>query len=351
MKKIRTLIVATLLVNVNTSAQQANSIYKDNNHSTLSELNLSEIPVQSLYSLKTIMTLNSQDYFKDYIDSKYDSKLKKDIFIRSEGFKILQDSLAKIKNTLLGSYYIINIKSKDDYNHSEAFKKIEQYDIDRKIKSVVIGESVIVQGSKKQHLPNVFGSYYFPNLAYSISNTTSTGSLVYLHENRYINIPMSIEKALEYDEKRIEAYVVYKFEGLTANEKIKSTETKLFLTIGNSIIYEEENKPKRIVENSNFPFVGVRKVDYTNERTIYIFKIDKLGNCEIAVQNSNKTIIMYKGKYHNRIITKDGGFQFDLDEVTFLTKEGAIQTGCIDLNDENLDEKPCVFKLSTGELK
>lgn len=344
-------MIVTLLANVNAHSQDVISIYKNNNHTNLSELSLSEIPIKSTFDIKTILTLNSQEYFKDFINSKYDSKLKKDIFVRSQDYKILQDSLARIKNRLLGSYYIVNIKSLESYKYNEAFKKIEQYDIDKKLKSVVIGVSEIVQGAKKQHLPNVFGSFYFPNLAYSISNTVSNGSVVYLNENRYVNIPLSLEKALEYDGKPVEAYVVYKFEGLTADDQIKSSETKLFLTIGNSIIYEQESQLKLISKKSNFPFVGVRKVDYTNERTIYIFKIDKLGNCEIAIQNSNKTTSIYKGKYQDRIITNDGGFQFDNEEVTFLTKEGAIKTGCIDLNSETLDEKPCVFKLSTGELK
>jgi hypothetical protein len=352
MKKYILILFLTCFLIISKAQEYDNLFKTDHINYNLSSLSIPKLPINSTYDLKNIINLNTSEYFRDYINTNYNTKLKKDIFIASEDFKKLQDSLIFIKKNIMGKYYLVNIKSESEYNTNRLdYLEIEKYDLKSKLKSIIISKLKVIKGSKESIVPGVFSSFYFPSIVYHNLNTTSSGTFNYLNEYRYIKIPLTVEKALEYDEQSYEAWVLYRFDGLTESDKIKSNSTKLFITIKDKIIYEKEFTPKNVTTKQNLPFIGKRIINFTNDNSTYIFKIDKLENIEIEHQSRNGNQTIYKGKFKNKIITKGLGFYFENDEVTFLTKDGNVQVGCVDLNSENLDEKPCIFKLTNGELR
>lgn len=335
-----------LLTNVNLKAQE-------NLHKNIASLSFASLPENSSISkLEQIFQNDVLAYFSNYIDSKYNSKLKKDLFLKSQEYLELKDSIKKIQSSFVNKFYIVKIKEQRDYHSYGFIHQYEHYDLDKKLKSIVIGVSEVIQGTGNVHEENVFGDFYFANISYKKSSYNSSGTFNYNFQIRTIDIQMNVDDALKYDEKELEVYVVYSFDGLNKGHII-SNYCKIIVTYRDEIIYEKEFAKKVISSNNGIPFIGTKQLTDEAYATDYLITIRKDKTCLIKMftgrGSSEKTI--YKGVFKNSIKTSDGIIQISNSYIELLDSKGNIRRDCIKtVNNEYVDCE-CRFNITTLDLE
>ena len=357
------LLAIILLLNLNLKAQiikTDNDLYKK-----IDELPFHTIPITSIYTMKQIYTNDVLGYFGSYISGKYDTKLKQDLFLRSPEYQDLKDSLLRIKLSLSNSFYITKIKSLDAYDNSY-IKNYEQYDLNKNLKSVVIYTSEVVQGTGNNHKDKIFGSFYFPNIFYRTATYLLQGTFTYNLQIRMIDIPMGVNDALTYDEKKLEVYVVYRIDDFVNGEYIKSNYSKLLVTSKNEIIYAKEfpsnlsNKPRpeqseNIIAREQsrkdkvlLPFIGTKYFNHMGgsgtESSLTITKDGKAIIKSYSAGVHGKTFLDYNGVFKSIIKTKDRVIYYIKGKtISILEENGRIQKGCMN------EEEPCTTEFYTNE--
>lgn len=137
---------------------------------------------------------------------KYDSDLKKSMFKKTDEYKLLLDSLSKIKNSLLSeTYYQISL--------NQVYEFSIEYDIQKKGFLVAIG-NVLPYHCQVAFLPKVIGEIEFKQLNISKKyNLSSNSNNSY---TQYLFFPMKEEEAiiLENNKENVEYLLVFNIEGL-----------------------------------------------------------------------------------------------------------------------------------------
>jgi hypothetical protein len=106
---------------------------------------------------------------------------------------------------------------------------------------------------------------------------------------------------------------------------------------------------------TKLPFFG--KKYFTEEISnnwTYVITISKDGNCVIiggGPGTDNKGIKYYKGKYKNKIVSKDGGFLFDENYLFLLDEQGNKRTDCMKMIKDEPIDCPCKYNLKTTKIE
>ena len=191
--------------------EQIISNFRSVDKSWLSDGSYSDsVPFESAFNLDVF------DYFK--LNEKYDSDLKKDVFKQSTEYKILHDSLKKIKFDYLNSFYYqtgfnniggetLQMKSDRGGNGYQV-----NYDIQKKGFFIGIGEVLPYQCSIA-FCPKVIEDVEFKQLSITKKyNLESNSDRSY---TQYLFIPMNANSALEIENNRDEMEIlrVFNFTG------------------------------------------------------------------------------------------------------------------------------------------